>query len=94
MNTSQAAPGALPHRLQRRTTCKIENGRQGAQKWPTTGMERGQTQGHSKQLLLNRFFDQSTPSMRKGHDGEWKKKWKIMCQYSLPLLIWEKLEIL
>ena len=28
-NTNQAAPGALAHCLQRRTTCKIQNGRQG-----------------------------------------------------------------
>ena len=29
--------------------------------------------GHFKPLLLNEFFDQSTPSMRKGRDGgEWK----------------------
>ena len=26
--------------------------------------------GHFEQLLLNKFFDPSTPSMRKGHDGE------------------------
>ena len=26
----------------------------------------------SDQLLLNKFFDPSTPSMRKGRDGEWK----------------------
>ena len=25
------------------------------------------------QLSLNKFFDPSTPSMRKGRDGEWKK---------------------
>ena len=25
--------------------------------------------GHSKQLSLNKFFDPSTPSMRKGRDG-------------------------
>ena len=25
--------------------------------------------GHSKQLWLNKFFDPSTPSMRKGCDG-------------------------
>ena len=25
---------------------------------------------HSKQLSLNKFFDPSTPSMRKGRDGE------------------------
>ena len=32
--------------------------------------------GHSKQLSLNKFFDQSTPSMRKVDDGEEKKKEK------------------
>ena len=35
--------------------------------------------GHSKQLLLNKFFDQSTSSMKKGRDRKkkingWKKK--------------------
>ena len=25
--------------------------------------------GHAKQLSLNKFFDPSTPSMRKGRDG-------------------------
>ena len=33
LNTSLAAKGALAHRLQRRTACKIQNGRQGAPKW-------------------------------------------------------------
>ena len=28
--------------------------------------------GHFKQLSLNKFFDPSTPSMRKGDDGEKK----------------------
>ena len=32
---SVAAPGALAYRLQRRTACKIQNGRQGAPKWQT-----------------------------------------------------------
>ena len=32
--------------------------------------------GHSKQLSLNKFFDPSTPSMRKVDDGEEKKKKK------------------
>ena len=32
-DTSLAAKGALANRLQRRTACKIENGRQGAPKW-------------------------------------------------------------
>ena len=34
-NTSLAAKGALANRLQRRTACKIQNGRQGAPKWWT-----------------------------------------------------------
>ena len=32
--------------------------------------------GRSKQLWLNKFFDPSTPSMRKGRDGERKKTGK------------------
>ena len=32
-NTSLAAKGALANRLQRRTACRIQNGRQGAPKW-------------------------------------------------------------
>ena len=45
-NTSLAAPGALAHRLQRRTACKIQNGRQGAPKWPT-----GSGKGSNPRLL-------------------------------------------
>ena len=30
--------------------------------------------GHSKQLSLNKFFDPSTPSMRKGRDGGKREK--------------------
>ena len=48
------------------TTSKIQNGSQGAPKWPTGS---GKVVGRSKQLLLNKFFDPSTPSMRKGCDG-------------------------
>ena len=62
INTSLAAKGALANRLQYRTACKIQNGRQGAPKW--------QVFGRSRQLSLNKFFDPSTPSMRKGRDGE------------------------
>ena len=54
VNTSLAAPGALAHRLQRRTACKTQNGHQEAPKWSTG------------------FFDPSTPSMRKGDNGEKK----------------------
>ena len=32
--------------------------------------------GRSKQLLINKFFDPSTPSMRKGRNGEEKKRGK------------------
>ena len=39
LNTSLAAPGALAHRLQCCTACKIQNGRQGAPKW-LTGFEK------------------------------------------------------
>ena len=35
LNASLVVPGALAHRLQRRTTCKIQNGLKGAPKWPT-----------------------------------------------------------
>ena len=38
-NTSLAAKGALANRLQCRTACKIQNGRQGAPKWQG-GLER------------------------------------------------------
>ena len=44
-NTSVAAPGALAHRLQRRTACKIQNGRQGPQNG-RRGLERGPTLGY------------------------------------------------
>ena len=45
-NTSLAAPWALAHRLQRRTACKTQNGRQGAPKWPT-----GSGKGSNPRLL-------------------------------------------
>ena len=33
INTSLAAKGALAHRLQRRTACKIQNGQQGMKRY-------------------------------------------------------------
>ena len=54
------SPGT-PHRLQN-------------PKWPPGGPE--MADGHSEQLLLNKFFDLSTPSMRKGCDGGKKKTGK------------------
>ena len=42
------------------------------------GLERGLPLGfgRSRQLSLNKFFDRSTPSMRKVDDGKRKKKRK------------------
>ena len=59
-----AAKGAPALRILRRTTCIIQNGRQGASKWPTGSGKVSITKffGHSKQLSLNKFFDPSTPS--------------------------------
>ena len=45
VNTSLAAPGALAHRLQRRTAYKIQNGLQGPQNGQR-GLERGLTVGY------------------------------------------------
>ena len=65
------SPPATPHRLQN-------------PKWPPVGPKMADgvwkgiypwVFGHSKQLSQNKFFDQSTPSMRKGRDwGEMGKK--------------------
>ena len=64
MNISLAAPGALADRLQRRTACK-------------TKMADGVWKGFgNRQLLLNKFSDPSTPSMRKVDNGEKKEKRK------------------
>ena len=51
-NTSLAAPRALSNRLQRRTTCKIQNDCQGTEKWPT-----GSGKGSNCRLLtiLSKF---------------------------------------
>ena len=88
-NTSLAAPGALAHRLQRRTDCNAEppamlyrlqspKSQQGAPKLATR-FWKGVYQyvfGRSLQLLLNKFPDPSPPSMRKEDDREKKKKKK------------------
>ena len=39
--------------------------------------------GHFEPLSLNKFFDPSTPSMRKGRDGEEKMVEKIMVKIAL-----------
>ena len=49
-NTSLAAPWSLTHRLQRRTDWKIQNGRQGGQKWPTESGKGSTPIGRSEQL--------------------------------------------
>ena len=64
------AKGALALRLQRRTACKIQNGPKMAD-----GVWKGvnpKVLGRFKQLLLNKFFDPSSPSMRNGRNGEKK----------------------
>ena len=63
-NTSLAAPGALAHRLQRRTACNsstpnLSKMADGAWKYVKPYVI-----DPSDQLLLNKFFDPSTPSMR------------------------------
>ena len=72
-NTSLAVKGALVHCLHR-----LQN-----PKWPpggpkmSDGVGKGvypQVFGHSKQLSHNKFFDPSTPSMRKDRDGKRKEK--------------------
>ena len=70
-NRSLEAPGALTHRLQHPTAFKIQNGHQGAPKWPT-GSEK--IFGCSCQLLLNKLFDLSTPSRRKVGNREKRGK--------------------
>merc|ERR1712030_238241 len=64
------SPPATPHRLQN-------------PKWPpgapkmADGVWKGvhpYVIGYFKQLSLNKFFDPSTPSMRKGDDGEEKRE--------------------
>merc|ERR1711954_502032 len=71
-NTSLAAKGALAHSLHRLSNPK----------WPPGGPKMAEgvwkgvyplVLGHSKQLSLNKFFDLSTPSMRKVDDGEEKR---------------------
>ena len=59
-------------------TSKTQNGSQGAPN-VQQGLEMGvplRFFGRSFQLLLNKFFDPSTSSMRKGCDGEEKRKEK------------------
>ena len=51
--------------------CKIQNGRLRASKWL---MGSGQFFGLYHQLLLYKFFDSSTPSMKKVDNGEKEKK--------------------
>ena len=85
LNTSLAAPGALTHRLQRRTACNAAP--------PASGPQNGR--GGLERCLhldfgLNKFFDPSTPSMRKGRDGgkkrekKKKRRMKIVAITSLP----------
>ena len=76
-DTSLAAKGALAHRLQRRTACKIQNGRQGAPTW-----ERGSGKVSTPRILgvLSNFRQisfliQALPLWEKVvTEKKWKKK--------------------
>ena len=57
------SPPATPHRLQN-------------PKWPPGGPKMGDSVWRCRQLSLNKFFDPSTPSMRKVGDGEKKQEKK------------------
>ena len=72
-NTCLAAPGALAHRLQRRTACKIQNGRQGAPKWAT-----GTGKGSIPRLLAlsSNFLDPSNSEKKKKKKEEKKRRKK------------------
>ena len=64
INTNLASPGALAHRLQRRTACNtsppnLSKMADGAWKYVKPYVIEP-----SDQLLLNKFFDLSTPFMR------------------------------
>ena len=76
INTSLAAPGALAHRLQRRTTCNA------APPAKSKMAARVSQNGRSKQLSLNKFFDPTPPSMRKVDNignggGEGEELWPL-----------------
>ena len=77
-NTSLAAPGALAQRLQRCTTCNAappaKSEMAAALKW-LTWSQRSTILGYwaLQTIFQNKFVDLSTPSMRKGRNGEWKK---------------------
>ena len=82
-NTSLVAPGEFVHRLQHRTACKIQNGRQGAPKWLPGGANMAAgvwvyplVFERSRQLLKNLFLDPRFPSPRKVDDREKKKEKK------------------
>ena len=69
-------------------------------KWPPGGLKmadgvwngvQSQVIGRYDQLLLNKFFDPSTPSMRKGRDGEWRPNtvlWLVEKQKDGSWLLW------
>ena len=76
-NTSLAAPGALAHRLQHRTTCNTSPPAESKIADRVWKWVKPLVIGPPDQLLLHQFFDPSTPSMRKVDDGEKKENKKI-----------------
>ena len=63
-NTSLAAPGAFAHRLQRRTACNTSLPNLSKMADRAWKYVKPYVIEPSDQLLLNKFFDPSTPSMR------------------------------
>ena len=63
-NTSLAAPGALAHRLQRRTACNTSQPNLSKMADRARKYVKPYVIEPSDKLLLNKFFDPSTPSKR------------------------------
>ena len=79
-NTSLAVPGALPNRLQcmQNSKCPLGSPKMADGVWKGV---HPLVFGCTRQLSQNKFFDPSTPSIRKGRNREetkGKKVWKIM----------------
>merc|ERR1712212_1110690 len=89
--TSLAAPGALAHRLQRRTACNTSPPTLSKMADGVWKYVKPYVIEPSDQLLLNKFFDLIIPSMRtskiqNGHQGA--SKWPAgSCEWSTPRIL-------